>query len=295
MAIAAIQTWLNDPHRTYNQGKQLYDEYGKDLVLKILFNAGNDRSLYHLQRLKESLTALNDAGNDPGFAPAWPTKKYINDKYHRIESLLQKGTIYAGEYQQKPIPGPPSSDHTDALELLIAKSIDIGKRPQAIPFTPPAAKDIPVSMKRYAVNDQQWEQLPEQIKDLHRRNIQLNDHSKLLFAQSRATEHPASRLKLDLQILNERDQINKNWRTIKDYHERGVILVEIKAAAVKTVEQMSITEMVAASKNIPTYVSKARKRLEKTTDAHKQEDEHKKIKAWELQLEEIRKRLEAGK
>lgn len=57
MAIAKITIWLKDPHRDYNYGILLYDQFGTSDLLKVLFKNGN--SSYHEERLFNALEELN--------------------------------------------------------------------------------------------------------------------------------------------------------------------------------------------------------------------------------------------
>lgn len=57
MAIAALNTWLNDPNRSYNQGKYLYEQYGTNKTLLALLNSGS--TSFHLKKLTDALILLN--------------------------------------------------------------------------------------------------------------------------------------------------------------------------------------------------------------------------------------------
>lgn len=70
MAIAKISTWLNDPRRDYQYGILLFNQYGKNDLLKVLFAKGD--SSYHQDRLYVALEELNptleDFTNKPSFS-----------------------------------------------------------------------------------------------------------------------------------------------------------------------------------------------------------------------------------
>ncbi|SDG67812.1 hypothetical protein SAMN05421827_109130 [Pedobacter terrae] len=61
MAIASLTSWLNDPNRTYEHGKLLYDQYGDNKSLSALFKSGS--TSFHLSKLTAALAALNLKAN----------------------------------------------------------------------------------------------------------------------------------------------------------------------------------------------------------------------------------------
>jgi hypothetical protein len=57
MAIASITQWLNDPQRSYQVGKLLYEQYGDNKVVLSLINSGS--SSFHQQQLFTALQKVN--------------------------------------------------------------------------------------------------------------------------------------------------------------------------------------------------------------------------------------------
>lgn len=61
MAIASLTSWLNDPNRTYEHGKMLYEQYGDNKSLSALFKSGS--TSFHLSKLTAAITGLNSKTN----------------------------------------------------------------------------------------------------------------------------------------------------------------------------------------------------------------------------------------
>lgn len=61
MAIASITAWLNNPARSYYQGRMLYEQYGENRVLITLFQSGS--TSFHFSKLTAALQALNTQAN----------------------------------------------------------------------------------------------------------------------------------------------------------------------------------------------------------------------------------------
>lgn len=167
----------------------------------------------------------------------------------------------------------------------------------AEPHTPPAKVEfIPVlpavaPAAHYGVTQPEWDKLPEAVKDLYGSNMKLHGHSKLVFNQMRLSETNESRLEKALLILNERETIQENHKAIKDFHATGRIKETIVAENEKPIGQLSMAELSAMAKNIPTYLSKARKKLPNMPAGPKKNKVLHKVSEWEIQLDLLNKRL----
>lgn len=201
--------------------------------------------------------------------------------FNRLQDELKK-ISQQHQPEQKPVFTPPVNHPALKTSAIPAPAI-----------ASPAQIGIPQNI--YSVPDKQWNSYPDRIKAIYAENKQLHTHSQLLFNQSRMTESAEERGPLDLQILAERRKINENWAIIKKFHESGLVTEEIKKKAQKSVSEMSVTEMAKQLKNIPTYITKSRAKLENITDAVKREKEEQKVQAWEEQLVLIKSRLEGSK
>lgn len=182
--------------------------------------------------------------------------------------------------------------HSDRLVESLEELNPLLQEEKSAPFKIPKLEEITVPVKRYSVTDEVWNALPESIKDLYTLNSKLHSHSQLLFNQVRISRSDDHRLALGLDILKERSQLNDNWKTIKDYHQKGFLKEEIKEKEEKTVQEMTIKDMVAKMINIPTYLCKHKKKLAKMIDGSKKNSLMLLIQQQESQLELIKQRIE---
>nr|WP_199079081.1 hypothetical protein [Pedobacter sp. ASV19] len=227
MAIAKITIWLKDSFRDYQYGVLLYNEYGKNDLLKVILQNGD--SAYHQDRLYTALEELN------------PT----------LEELTNKPA-----------------------------------------FKFPSLDEITVPVKRYGINDDQWDNLPDQIKDLYVQNSKLHSHSRMLFDQARIAPTDAERLSYGLQILSERKSLNNNWKAIKDYHENGQLKETVQKEQELNVQDLSVLDLIKEWSNLPTYISKAKKALKNMTPGQKMDKAKLRLQELEIRMETVKKRVE---
>lgn len=188
---------------------------------------------------------------------------------------------------------------TDALRTLIPKQPAAAATAiaQQKKLTDPLAKlpkleEISVSPQRYSLTDADWEKLPNPIKDLYTRQSRLHAHSQMLFNQSRiSTDHEHRRI-IDCKILHERNELNNNWQTIKDFHTNGAVKAEVQKKQQTEIDKLSIAELVKLSKNLPPALSKKRKRLTGMQDGAQKNKLIATIKELEIRQELVKKRLE---
>ncbi|RYE26847.1 MAG: hypothetical protein EOP45_03090 [Sphingobacteriaceae bacterium] len=175
-----------------------------------------------------------------------------------------------------------------ALEELNAK---ISPEVKPAPLVIPSITSMPLPVKRYAVSDEAWNKLPEPIKDLYGENTQLHSRSFLLFNQLPVCADDEQRRLKCVQILDDRDRINDNWKAIKDFNETGKIHEQLVEQETKSVDAMSIAELSTQANNLATYLSKDRKKLILMEAGPKKNKVLHRIAEREVQLELIKKRL----
>jgi hypothetical protein len=159
-------------------------------------------------------------------------------------------------------------------------------------FRIPTVQEMPVPAKKYGVSNDVWEKLPQEVQDLYALSSRLHRHSQLLFDQARIASSDEERGKLGRQILLERKQLNETWTTIKDYHAQGVLKEKIREQEETPVNELSIHELTKQLKNIPTYLSKDRKKVLPMPDGPKKNKVLLRIQTYEAQIDLIKKRLE---
>jgi len=191
MAIASITKWLEDPNKSYNHGKALYEQYGDNRLLKTIINSGS--SAYHFGKLLAGLQEVNKKSN------------------------LIPAPIVIGDYVA---PAPDPARH----------QVDFATAPEKIN----QIRDEKAA--RYA-----------QARKLHE-SIRFLDSADL-------------RLQAALELLDHMDFVNDSWAIIDEWKETGKIHEIAKKQAEATVDELSLEDLIKESKNLPSYITKARKKL----------------------------------
>lgn len=163
-------------------------------------------------------------------------------------------------------------------------------RPAALSV--PKLENVSVPSRSHGLSDADWAKASDQERDLRTLNSKLHTHSQLLFNQSRITTSEAERLPLDLMILEERAQINKNWEKIRYIQQMGDLKQDVKLSETTKIDGFTVTQLAVQLKNIPTYLSKDRERLKKLPDGPAKRKVEQRILEREIQLELVKKRLE---
>jgi hypothetical protein len=179
------------------------------------------------------------------------------------------------------------------LEKLQSKVI-IGltlPSPKERVVAPAPAVPAPSRPERFSLSDKEWDAAPDYIKDLYAENNRLSSERQLNFHQARVAGSDEARLKLGLQILEASDKINQNWKEIKEFHATGKLKERLEKEQDRVVDDLTTQELMKEARNIPTYITKARKRLEQLPDGSKRNDVLARIQSYEVKLNAINKRL----
>jgi hypothetical protein len=153
----------------------------------------------------------------------------------------------------------------EALEELSHLDIapqQVKEAAPAAPSTIPALEAISVPSKLFSLTDEQWKNTPDQIRDLYVTNHRLKSRADLLFMQAGSAPTPHERLHLALAQLNDREELNQNWKQIKEYHATGALQEQITQEQETPIAQLSVPELLRLDKNLPTYITKDTKRLQ---------------------------------
>jgi hypothetical protein len=126
----------------------------------------------------------------------------------------------------------------------------------------PVLEMIPVPSKLFSLSDEEWNKIPDSIRDLYVANHRLKSRADLLFVQGRSAPTANERLKLALAQLDDRQQVNENWKLIKEFHTTGLEQKKIAQEQEVAVADMPLSEVLKLEKNIPTYITKATQRLQ---------------------------------
>lgn len=177
-----------------------------------------------------------------------------------------------------------------AAPLVAARVPD--RRPAEPPPLLPALADIPLTLKRHSLDDEQWANAPDAIKDLFVQNSKLKSRSDLAFHKLSIVSSNADRLTLALARLNDNDAINENWRLIKEYQASGKVTKQLQEESLVSVEKLSLKELVKVLMNYPTYITKAKAGLKKMEAGQKRSAAELKLQAKELYLKAAWERVD---
>jgi len=219
-------------------------------------------------------------------------QKWLTDRNRTYEHGLQLFLQYCDKPLVKALLTSGNSNYH--FKRLQVELVEINDRPvieQPKTLNIPKLDDIPVPDKRHGLNDAEWASAPDAIKDLFTQNTRLHTHSQLLFNQSRITANEADREKLDLMIVDERNAIQDNWKTIKNFQETGREDEQISAQAADDIEKMTAPQLMALVKNYPTYLSKDRAKLSIMPDGPKKNKVLHRIREREIKLDRANQRL----
>jgi hypothetical protein len=194
MAIASITGWLENPDRTYHQGRALYEQYGENKAILALIKSGSGS--YHLGKLIEGLRLVNQQCN------------------------------------------------------LVPKPIVIGNYSAPAPNVAPGKTNL------------DFTSAPDQILRIRDEKTQNYAQARALFANIRVMDSKQHRLKAGLELLDLMDKVNEAWSVIDAWKDTGKIAEQKQAETEKDVAALTIRELIAESRNLPTYITKDRKLLE---------------------------------
>lgn len=112
MAIAKILSWLEDPNRSYEYGKSLYEQYGDDVVILAVIRGGS--SPYHSNKLFDALVKLNETAIDRVVKPkdmtipdlqafADPIREPVKKKpdFHSLPDAMKDVTSLKNQHKRR--------------------------------------------------------------------------------------------------------------------------------------------------------------------------------------------------
>lgn len=83
-----------------------------------------------------------------------------------------------------------------------------------------------------------------------------------LHMKLRTAVDPEQRLTIALAILKDMDEVNDRWKAIDNYISTGEILVKVSHDLAKEISGLPIAEVAKRRSNVPTYISKLKKRID---------------------------------
>lgn len=223
MAIASITAWLNNPSKSYEHGRLLYEQYGSSRAILRILSTGN--SSFHFAKLQAALEEVNKQSNlEP--------KPIVLPEHHLIAPER---------------PGDRLSEYKDA---------------------------------------------PEKILEIRNEKNRHYAQARRLFEQIRMLDSQAQRLDAGLQILDHMDYVSEAWSAIDEWKKDGRIREIAQKQAEKEVAELSLVEMIKEEKNLRTYISKDKAKLETAESSKKKIDIAERLQARSRRLDLIRGRLQ---
>lgn len=134
---------------------------------------------------------------------------------------------------------------------------------------------------------------PEQILKIRNDKNTKYARARKLFEMIRLMDSREHRLASGLELLDLMDEVNESWAAIDEWHEKGKVHEAMIAEAEKSVDDLSLAELLKESKNLPTYISKDRALLKTPLIDRKKMKISARLELNVKRLELIKKRLGA--
>lgn len=118
------------------------------------------------------------------------------------------------------------------------------------------------------ITDKEFQALPDEIKQIRNNAKNHFNRAKFLFARIPLTENETDRLNQALQLLDDYDQNRELMAQVQTYLNLGSIPPSLiqETKTEKPVPDLTIRELIAESKNLPTYITKDKQKLKSTSD-----------------------------
>lgn len=142
------------------------------------------------------------------------------------------------------------------------------------------------------ISDQEYSKLPEDLRTIRKDAKNNFNRAKFLFARIPLVDSKEERLTMALQLLNDFDRNREKMGHVQGFLDTGSFTPPVTVIKdLKAVSELTVRELIAESKNLPTYISKDRTRLDVAENDLRKEDLKNRIKARLERLEEIQRRL----
>ena len=112
-------------------------------------------------------------------------------------------------------------------------------------------------------------------------------------AVARVSDSKEHRLEKALLILDNMDIVNESWLAMDTWRETGKIIELQKEEVIASVSELSLQELLQEQKNLPTYLSKARKRHNEHKDPVKKVKALAKVTSLSNRLSQVKRRIDA--
>jgi len=224
---------------------------------------------------------------------AWlnsPNKNYTHGKllYHQygsdrlILTIIESGS---GTYHFNKL--------SEALSLLNEQS-DL--QPKQIVYVPPAVEDpdqteVPKITSPNSKVKTNLDDAPPEIRAIRNEKNEKFAEARHALAVARVSDSKEHRLEKALLILDNMDIVNESWLVMDTWRETGKITEKQNEQVVASVSELNLQQLLTEEKNLPTYISKARKRHTRHTDPVKKTKALAKVQSLISRLNEVKRRI----
>lgn len=136
-----------------------------------------------------------------------------------------------------------------------------------------------------------FDAMPDAVKTIMDDKTALYKQSQHLHFKLFTATTDKDRRELALQILNNMERVNELWHAIDTYTDTGNIPEIIQQEAQKSISELSILERTRLRSNLPTYITKAKKKLEMLPEGEKKAKKTQELQIMQSKLIELKKIL----
>ncbi|WP_231424015.1 hypothetical protein [Pedobacter sp. Leaf250] len=208
-------------------------------------------------------------------------QQYGNDRL--VETIINSGS---GAYH--------FSKLRSALEKINESP---GIEPKQIVYTSPPVPDQPAhaeppTSSLISKSKPDLDDAPAEIWAFRNQKNAIHAEARHLFVTAKLMDSKEHRLEAALRILDLMDQVNEYWLIIDTWRETGKILELKKEEAIAEVSALTIQELLQEQKNLPSYISKARKRFNDAKEPRKKTRALAKVESLVSRLTEVKRRID---
>jgi hypothetical protein len=179
------------------------------------------------------------------------------------------------------------------LAKLKAGLEEVNKKSNLVPKPIVISQFIPEQLVSPGKTAHDYKDAPEKILQI--RDLKTNRYAQArkLFEMIRVLDSADLRKQAALEMLDHMDFVNESWAVIDEWKANGVIReIEEKQSTIE-IADLCIPDLLKESKNLPSYISKAKTKLAKAKTPTSQVKASARLHMLERRYEIIKQRMEA--
>jgi hypothetical protein len=213
--------------------------------------------------------------NDP--RRSYSHGRALYEQYGDNSSLLALIRTGSGSFHQAKL--------REGLEKVNQKT-GLQPRPIQIPVY------IPVPVASPGKQNVDLKDAPEKIREIRDQKNKEYAQARHLFVSIRLMDSQQQRLQAGLELLDLMDRVNEAWSVIDEWNETGKVMELKRAESEKEVAGMTLPELLKERQNLPTYISKAKRKLEAAGSDIERLKLKLNLEAKEQRLQAVKKRID---